>query len=308
MRYTRHCVVYNTILEVYATKLSGIQTLAELFNRRNMIFKRFNEVSSIQLNNFFVISNESKDKFERRKSTNNFHFFLIDSVIQGYFFTYEYEKKFKFLFYFIKQIKKDDLLILSNFLNDKILTKTIRNFYIIEESKNSYPILENFKFIDASLMYVLTKKATNNDVKINSKFEIQQEIIPQDEYIELLKKCFWNDEIWDYSNYKEYINNYDTDDSVITISCRKNDKLIGAVSAVIEGESLYIDFIVTHPDYQKQGIAKKLFSNLINHVNYQEVILDVKIKNEPARSFYEKLGFCMIKVSYIVVKKLVVKE
>ncbi len=71
-------------------------------------------------------------------------------------------------------------------------------------------------------------------------------------------------------------------------------KLLGLCSAWLVIDELQITFIAVHPTYQRRGLGKFLFSELIkyskslqtNHIN-----LEVKKNNEQAKAFYKSLGF-----------------
>ncbi|MBR9861334.1 GNAT family N-acetyltransferase [bacterium] len=57
----------------------------------------------------------------------------------------------------------------------------------------------------------------------------------------------------------------------------------------------YLDFMYVHPDYQRTGIAKSLFSNCKNEAQNrgaQRLISDVSITAKP---FFESLGFQIIR-------------
>lgn len=60
-----------------------------------------------------------------------------------------------------------------------------------------------------------------------------------------------------------------------------------------------VRFVVTHPDYQGQGIGRKLMEYGINHINdeYDYVTLAVTIDN-PAAQLYRKMGFASAPTIY----------
>jgi len=270
-----------------------------------MNFVKFEDVDTTLLNDFyFKTSKEHQKKINSVKNNHDFVFFTINYVIYGYFFTYQYENKFKISFYCLDRIEKKYLCKIIEYINSEIISKFDRSFYIIEESEDSNPILDNFESIDASLMYKLTKEIKITDLNLNNNFDFKRESIPVHEYVELLSKCFYNDEIWDYSNFQDYVKDYNSDDSVKTYSCRRKNKLIGAITGIFDDKNLYINFIVTHPEYQNLGIAKRLFYELTKNEFYNEILIDVKSNNIAARELYKKLGFHFVKTSYIVVKTL----
>lgn len=55
--------------------------------------------------------------------------------------------------------------------------------------------------------------------------------------------------------------------------------------------------LAVHPDYRRSGIAGKLVEKLIASLMLRQsrcLTLEVRASNDPARSLYEKLGFCQI--------------
>lgn len=80
--------------------------------------------------------------------------------------------------------------------------------------------------------------------------------------------------------------------SLAVISAWDNDKLIGLIRGVGDGETiLYIQDILIHPDYQNQGIGNTLMSTLL--AIYPDVRQKVLLTEEApnVRHFYEKFGF-----------------
>ena len=64
-----------------------------------------------------------------------------------------------------------------------------------------------------------------------------------------------------------------------------------------EGRPL-IAFTMTHPDFQRQGLAQVLMRSAMNALcacNEQEVYLAVTVANQPALRLYQKLGFEIVK-------------
>ena len=71
-------------------------------------------------------------------------------------------------------------------------------------------------------------------------------------------------------------------------------KLLGLCSAWLVIDELYITFIAVHPSYQRRGLGRFLFSELINRSNSLQanhIHLEVKDTNEPAKAFYKSMGF-----------------
>ena len=74
-------------------------------------------------------------------------------------------------------------------------------------------------------------------------------------------------------------------------------KLLGLCSAWLVLDELYITFIAIDPMNQRKGIGKFLLSALIKHsksLQTNHIHLEVKDNNEPAKAFYESMGFKMV--------------
>ena len=69
-----------------------------------------------------------------------------------------------------------------------------------------------------------------------------------------------------------------------------DSKIVGFASLANDG---YLDFMFVHKDYQNQGIASQLLSELEKKAieqNNQEIYSEVSIT---AKTFFEKRGFCV---------------
>lgn len=74
------------------------------------------------------------------------------------------------------------------------------------------------------------------------------------------------------------------------VSAWDNDKLIGIGNAISDGFLVvYYSHLLVHPDYQRQGIGKKLVNML--HKKYQGFHMRVLVADRKAIAFYEKCGF-----------------
>ncbi len=78
---------------------------------------------------------------------------------------------------------------------------------------------------------------------------------------------------------------------------RANDKIVGYCLYQVLFEQAEILRIGTHPNYQRQGIASKIFAKLNEVLQVQQVealLLEVRADNIPAIALYEQQGFMLI--------------
>ena len=78
---------------------------------------------------------------------------------------------------------------------------------------------------------------------------------------------------------------------------RANDEVVGYCLYQVLFEQAEILRIGTHPNYQRQGIASKIFAKLSEVLKTQAVealLLEVRADNTPAIALYEQQGFTMI--------------
>ena len=71
-------------------------------------------------------------------------------------------------------------------------------------------------------------------------------------------------------------------------------KLLGLCSTWLVIDELQITSIAVHPLYQRRGLGKFLLSELIkrsNSLQTNQIKLEVKDNNEPAKAFYKSMGF-----------------
>jgi putative acetyltransferase len=135
---------------------------------------------------------------------------------------------------------------------------------------------------------------------INAKIEIRQ--ADSDDIVEITKlfydtiqtvnsKDYPKEEIDDWSSWHT---DYDKWSARISeqyfIVAILDSKIVGFASLAADG---YLDFMFVHKDFQNQGIASQLLSELeqkaIEQSN-QEVYSEVSVT---AKSFFEKHGFCV---------------
>ena len=77
----------------------------------------------------------------------------------------------------------------------------------------------------------------------------------------------------------------------------KTKKLLGLCSAWLVIDELHITCIAVHPVHQRKGLGKFLISDLIKRSNSlatNQIYLEVKDTNEPAKAFYKSMGFKII--------------
>lgn len=107
---------------------------------------------------------------------------------------------------------------------------------------------------------------------------------------ELEKKCF--DEPW---TYKMFESELDNNISVYIVAIDEDDNSVVAYAGVW----LMYDFgditnIAVHPDYRREGIAKKMLSmvaDICKEKGIERLCLEVKENNIPAIEFYKSFGF-----------------
>ncbi len=71
-------------------------------------------------------------------------------------------------------------------------------------------------------------------------------------------------------------------------------KILGLCSAWLVIDELHITFIAVHPIHQRKGLGKFLFLDLIKRskpLQINQIHLEVKNNNEPAKAFYKSMGF-----------------
>ena len=74
-------------------------------------------------------------------------------------------------------------------------------------------------------------------------------------------------------------------------------KLLGLCSAWLVIDELHITSIAVHPIHQRKGLGKFLISDLIKRSNSlltNQIHLEVKDTNEPAKAFYKSMGFKIV--------------
>lgn len=76
------------------------------------------------------------------------------------------------------------------------------------------------------------------------------------------------------------------------ISAWKEESLVGLIRSVGDGASiLYIQDILVHPDFQRQGIGKQLMERLISdNSNIRQMVL-ITDDTKDTKAFYKHVGF-----------------
>lgn len=77
-------------------------------------------------------------------------------------------------------------------------------------------------------------------------------------------------------------------DKVIT--AWDGDKLVGLINSIADGSlTAYIPYLLVHPDYQKQGIGRKLVKMIVSeYESYERIAL---LTEKDTVDFYRKCGF-----------------
>ena len=96
---------------------------------------------------------------------------------------------------------------------------------------------------------------------------------------------------WSKNSIEEEMNNM----LAKFIIAKEDEKVIGFAMCWFIMDECHIGNIAVHPDYRKKGIATKLLDELLKDSKEEHgtnnILLEVRISNEPAISLYKKLGF-----------------
>ncbi|WLP94996.1 ribosomal protein S18-alanine N-acetyltransferase [Psychrobacter sp. M13] len=126
---------------------------------------------------------------------------------------------------------------------------------------------------------LLNKKSSNAQTTIQAVANIEALIQLQD--------------TWSYKTLSELL----VQDSINLLIVYQNDKIVGYCLYQALFEQAEILRIGTHPDYQRQGIASRLFKVLNKELQDNKVeslLLEVRADNIPAIALYERQGFKVI--------------
>ena len=119
---------------------------------------------------------------------------------------------------------------------------------------------------------------------------IQLGILHLDACIDLDQKSLKG--IWTKSQWKREL----TDPKRICLGIieLETKKLFGLCSAWVALDELNLTFIAVHPIHQRKGLGRFLLSDLIKRsksLQTNQMLLEVKENNEPAKAFYKSMGF-----------------
>ena len=73
-----------------------------------------------------------------------------------------------------------------------------------------------------------------------------------------------------------------------------DERVVGMLVAWLFVDEVHIATIATHPDYRRQGIARKLLSYVLQSAMWegaQSSFLEVRASNIPAQEMYRKFGY-----------------
>lgn len=79
----------------------------------------------------------------------------------------------------------------------------------------------------------------------------------------------------------------------------EGDQLIAAAVAQIAADTADLLYVITHPDYRRQGLAAQLLGDLQEVLQEMQVktwFLEVRVSNSVAISCYQKMGFKSVTV------------
>ena len=105
---------------------------------------------------------------------------------------------------------------------------------------------------------------------------------------ELEQECFLFS--WNYEMVKET----QSQSSFLGFVAEDNGQLIGYVGAIFCFNQADIALVAVKPELRRQGIAQMLINRLIEGLlikNVDELFLEVRVSNTPARALYKKMGF-----------------
>ena len=125
---------------------------------------------------------------------------------------------------------------------------------------------------------------------ILKKYEIKNNIPTLEEYKYLCDSVGWTN----YMNFE--VAEISLQNSIYCITVKDNNQIIGMGRIVGDGAIyFYIQDIVVHPDYQKNGIGKKIMNTLVEYLNgntrikHSLVCLRRKVKHHSTKNMILKI-------------------
>ncbi|MDF2700706.1 MAG: rimI: ribosomal-protein-alanine acetyltransferase [Haloplasmataceae bacterium] len=83
--------------------------------------------------------------------------------------------------------------------------------------------------------------------------------------------------------------------SYFHVCCFLNNELIGFIDVVSNGiTDAYIQDLIVHPNYQKQGIGTNLMNMTINKLKEDNIYMISVLFDQSLLSYYQKFGFNFI--------------
>ncbi|MHB0798514.1 GNAT family N-acetyltransferase [Bacillus thuringiensis] len=120
------------------------------------------------------------------------------------------------------------------------------------------------------------------------KYEIKSDIPTLEEYKYLCDSVGWTN----YMNFE--VVEISLQNSIYCIIVKDNNQIIGMGRIVGDGAIyFYIQDIVVHPEYQKNGIGKKIMNTLVEYLNQNapDKAFIGLFASQGKTSFYEKYDF-----------------
>ena len=83
--------------------------------------------------------------------------------------------------------------------------------------------------------------------------------------------------------------------SLCILGAYEDDQLVGLIRAVGDGYSvLFIQDLLVHPDYQRQGIGSALIREMLRRYAHVYQIQLTTDNTEKTKAFYRSQGFCSV--------------
>jgi ribosomal-protein-alanine N-acetyltransferase len=115
-----------------------------------------------------------------------------------------------------------------------------------------------------------------------------------DRVLEIEKVSFLNREVWSRNYFKNLYQKYPEG----FIIAENGNEIIGYTIGQVRNESAEIISLAVDPTWRRKGVGTILTNSLIDHFKekrLKEIFLHVRTKNKEGISFYQKLGFKILK-------------